>query len=247
MKELTGAATTTTIDTHNHQQQQQQQTPLPSQQQPSYLRWSLNIDELVNDDLGRRIFSEYLKQSHNDNLYTLYMALKCFLAQSSEDEEKLKRVFEATYNSCYKNREIKLQNELIQKRLSQALEQKKYDYDLFDKCELILKEHLNNEFYLKFLQSDIYKRALQLLNSQNSQLSIDLNDSNKVVDEQQYKIIIDFIFNESQSDKAKFIIPNIPTTNQTINLNVNKQPQLQAKQTKSKSKTKLNESSVSKK
>lgn len=247
----TNTHSTATIS--NHQQQQQSQK--------SYLKWSTNLDYLLFDELGRKLFLEYLKETQNDYLLMLYMIFQC-LSQCDKDEQ-IKKMLKSTYNLYFKlnqNTETSLKQKLIKlihneqliNDLYKALESKQYDEKLFQSIIHELKECLEKTFYIKFLKSQFYLNCMKFIEKNEVYLfggNHHQQSQEQLTLDEQFKFIIDSIKhhqdagttsittnNCDKSDKHHsnaFIIPNVPFQ--------------QHDKPKSKSKSKLNDSITSKK
>ena len=202
--------------------------PMQQQQQQSYIKWSQNLDYLLADELGRKLFSEYLKETQNESLLMLYMIFQCL--PQCDKEEQIKTMLKCTYNAYFKNSKsatkkklIKLlANETLIESLCKSLEQKSYDEVLIRNMTQELKVCLEKSFYFKFIKSIFYATLVDTI--QSNQMHIFYNGL--TIDEQ-FKFIIDSVGVKTSVESNNFIKPNQPS--------------------KSKSAVKLNESSISKK
>jgi hypothetical protein len=204
----------------------------PLIQQQAYLNWSQNLDYLVADELGRRLFIEYLKETENESLFNIYIIFLCL--PQSEKEDQIKQMLKCTYNSYFKNGKSPIKKKLIKflsnesliESLCKSLEQKSYDELLIKNVTQELKKSLEKSFYSKFIRSTFYMNLIDCIRM--NETSIFYN--NLTLDEQ-VKFIIDMVSIYGKSSNS-FIKPTQPD---------------QQQQSKSKSKSKLNESSTSKK
>ena len=102
-------------------------------QQQAYLKWSQNLDHLLADELGRKLFSEYLKETQNESLLMLYMIFQCL--PQCDKEEQIKTMLKCTYNAYFKNNKSSMKKKLIKflsnehliESLCKSLENKSYD------------------------------------------------------------------------------------------------------------------------
>ena len=207
----------------------------PTYQQQAYLNWSLNLDNLVADELGRRLFIEYLKETENESLFNIYIIFLCL--PQSEKEDQIKQMLKCTYNSYFKNGKSPIKKKLIKflsnesliENLCKSLEQKSYDELLIKNVTQELKKSLEKTFYSKFIRSTFFHSLIDIIRI--NETTIFLN--NLTLDEQ-VKFIIDY---GKSKGLERFLKPNIPDQ---------QQQQQQQGTIKSKSKSKLlNESSSS--
>ena len=206
------------------------------QQQQAYLKWSQNLDYLLADELGRKLFSEYLKETQNESLLMLYMIFQCL--PQCDKEEQIKTMLKCTYNAYFKNSKsstkkklIKLlSNEVLIESLCRSLEQKSYDEVLIRNVTQELKVCLEKSFYFKFIKSNFYMSLIDVIIS--NETTIFCNNLNL---DEQFKYIMD-VSKSNSNRHQNFIKPNLP------------EPSHQSSQMKSKSKSKLlNDSTTSKK
>lgn len=140
-------------------------------------KWSNNIDDLINDEYGRKLFSYYLKDKYNnDHVLMLYMIFECLL--QCINQEQLTKILKITYNTYFKpilinnqqqnNNLIKLilnDNETFFINLCVCLEKTQFDKQLINNAKLKLKNFLNLQCYNDFLNSSFYMKCVCLLNN----------------------------------------------------------------------------------
>lgn len=228
----------------------------------SYKRWSTSLDDLINDELGRKLFTEYLKEHHCDNILQFLTLVKCRETCKSDDD--IKSLLNLAYTNFFLKKPIKVLSDGLRDKLSIALEQHRYDISLFDKAYKELNDCLISDYYPKFLQSKLYLNALKVFDNQvYMQNLLDLNE----IDDQ-FKLLLKYInsfdsiiksssstsSNSKRSTSAgkinRFVIPSIPTSssNATNNNNNKSLNYPTTPSTKSGNKlSKLNESTLSSK
>jgi hypothetical protein len=196
------------------------------QQQPSQpQRWSNNLDELIKDELGRKLFQEYIRATQSTNgkaqelndILMLYMILQC-LPQCNK-EEQLNTMLKCTYNAYFKNKtklsSLSAKSEIIRSKLPRLLEQLKYDFDLYENAKNELKEHLESTVYESFLSSPLYKTSIVLAKKSKSKDSeylfgcIMAQSGQQQQQQQQLQ----------KTDKSAFLMPGQPSKSKAKLLN----------------------------
>jgi hypothetical protein len=132
-----------------------------------------SLDELIKDELGRKLFQEHIKatqttngraQELNDALM-LYMILEC-LPQCNKPEQ-MQTMLRCTFNAYFRNRHklpsLAAKSELIRSQLPAMLEQLNYDFDLYERAKEELREHLLSSVYESFRSSQLFKTSAKIM------------------------------------------------------------------------------------
>jgi hypothetical protein len=157
------------------------------------LKWSHSLDDLINDELGRKLFSYYLKKFfESDQILMLYTIFKCL--PECDNNDRRKKMLKCTFNSYFKS-----SNPLLLEVLKEfydilhfKLENKQYDFNLISEARKKLKIFLEIKCYSQFLKSKIYVKSINLL--QNKQFLMKFLNLNNA--DEQVKLIIDTCLNE---------------------------------------------------
>jgi hypothetical protein len=139
---------------------------------------SHSLDELIKDELGRKLFQDYIRATHTatgqaqelNDVLMLYMILQC-LPQCNK-EEQLQTMLKCTYNAYFRDKtklaSLSAKSELIRNRLPKLLERLEYDFDLYESAKTELKHHLEAAVYESFLSSHLYKTSLMVVKKSKS-------------------------------------------------------------------------------
>lgn len=129
---------------------------------------SLDLDTVIQNDQGRKLFSMYLKELNNscDNLLTLYLICCCFQNhQRIEDRQRIKQILEKTYNACFIKNELTHLSTDLKQKLGESLQRKTYNESIFNAVKSELKMLLETEYFPQFLHSTFFKENSSLLSS----------------------------------------------------------------------------------
>jgi hypothetical protein len=182
----------------NHNEESSSSSPPQSSSTTSslfYSKWSNCLDDLINDEIGRKLFSYFLKTTFsNDHCLMLYMIFKCLPECTNEDQ--LKKMLKCTYNTYFKS-----SNQLLSMILNDSyanlcfkLENKEFDLDLILEAKKSIKKFLENKCYNEFLKSNIYVKCIKLLQNDNF---LNIFSSFNNLDEQ-VNLLIDVCLNDTK-------------------------------------------------
>ena len=171
------------------------------QNENNFVNTYSSFDDLINDELGRKLFSYYLKQRfENDDGLMLYLIFKRLV--ECNDEERRENILKCTYNKYFKfsNRLILMILNDLNEILCFKLENKQYDFSLILEAKKRLKLFLEFKCYNHFLTSEIYAKFSYLLMNEQFLLEFfKLNNS-----DEQVKLLIEISLNESLYQQFNF-------------------------------------------
>ena len=127
---------------------------------------SLDLDTLLQNDHGRKLFALYLKDLNNssDNILTLYLICCCFQNnQRIEDRQRIKQILEKTYNACFIKNQLPQLNFDLKQKLCESLQKTTYNETIFNAVKKELKSILDSDYYPKFLASSIFRENQALI------------------------------------------------------------------------------------
>ena len=128
----------------------------------------LDLDTVIQNDNGRKLFTMYLKEFNNscDNLLTLYLICCCFQNhQRIEDRQRIKQILEKTYNACFIKNELTHLSSDLKQKLGDSLQRKTYNESIFNAVKSELKMLLETEYFPQFLESNFLKENSALVSS----------------------------------------------------------------------------------
>jgi hypothetical protein len=176
----------------------------------------LDLDTLIQNDTGRKLFSLYLKELNNscDNLLTLYLICCCFQNhQRIEDRQRIKQILEKTYNACFIKNELTHLSSDLKQKLGDSLQRKTYNESIFNAVKSELKMLLDTQYFPQFLQSNFFNDNLALMRtliaSKHQQVNV---TSNTIASSNKPHENVDLI-NEN-SEQSVETIANKPTNKQ---------------------------------
>lgn len=188
---------------------------------------SIDLDTILQNDHGRKLFSMYLKEFNNscDSLLTLYLICCCFQNhQRIEDRQRIKQILEKTYNACFIKNELTYLSADLKQKLGESLQKKTYNESIFNAVKSELKDLLETEYFPQFLDSPIYKDNVQtLLGKQQNLLPghDEIESSEKLSDRHSTSLLS---LNEDTKSLKKstnkgssnlFVMPNAPKQTKT--------------------------------
>ncbi|CAF0743708.1 unnamed protein product [Brachionus calyciflorus] len=117
-----------------------------------------DLDTLLQNDSGRKLFALFLKEFNNssDNLLTLYLICSCFQNQRIDDRHRIKQILEKTYQACFVKNQLPYLNPELKQKLCDSLKKNTYNESIFNAVKKELKNILENEYFPLFLNSKIY-------------------------------------------------------------------------------------------
>lgn len=117
-----------------------------------------DLDALLQNDSGRKLFALFLKEFNNssDNLLTLYLICSCFHNQRVDDRHRIKQILEKTYQACFVKNQLPYLNEELKQKLCDSLKKSTYNETIFRAVKNEIKKILEKEYYPLFLNSRIY-------------------------------------------------------------------------------------------
>ena len=121
---------------------------------------TVDLDTLLQNDHGRKLFAIFLKEMNNssDNILTLYLICCCFQNnQRIEDRQRLKQILEKTYNACFIKNQLPQLNCDLKQKLCESLQKTTYNEAIFNAVKKELKTILDSDYYPKFLSSKVYQ------------------------------------------------------------------------------------------
>ncbi|XP_067943194.1 axin-1-like isoform X2 [Watersipora subatra] len=132
---------------------------------PSYTRWSENIDYVLEDADGVDLFQKYLTQESSVELFEFYFAWK-YLKRLDADDMKavgsfIKTMYKAFIKGDKTNRKLTLICKETREAIVKLVTTKEYSLSIFDVAKDEVLDVLKREFYLPFLNSNIYLQYIQ--------------------------------------------------------------------------------------
>lgn len=141
---------------------------IANSQQDSTHEPELDLDTVVQNDTGRKLFTQHLKEFNNscDKLVTLYLICCCFQNQKRlDDRQRIKQILEKTYNVCCIRNELTHLSPDLKQKLGESLQRKTYNESIFNAVKSELKTLLETNYFPQFLESHYYTENAEFLNS----------------------------------------------------------------------------------
>lgn len=123
---------------------------------------NFDLDLLLQNDNGRKLFGQFLKEFKNssDNLLTLYLICCCFQNHKRlDDRHRIKQILEKTYHSCFIKNQLPHLSADLKNKLSESLKKATYNESIFNAVKLELKNILEHEYFPKFLKSKLFNQS----------------------------------------------------------------------------------------
>jgi len=184
----------------------------------------LDLDTVIQNDNGRKLFTMYLKEFNNscDNLLTLYLICCCFQNhQRIEDRQRIKQILEKTYNACFIKNELTHLSSDLKQKLGDSLQRKTYNESIFNAVKSELKMLLETEYFPQFLESNFLKENSALVSSLLNPSTAKSGGLSALKIESNSKSTL--LMNEDTKSLGKgssnfFAMPNIPKQKQVVSL-----------------------------
>lgn len=163
---------------------------------------SSGLDTLLQNDTGRRLFAQFLKEFNNasDSLLTMYLICSCFQSQRVDDRNRIKQILEKTYKECFVKNQMPYLNPDLKQKLCESLKKCTYNESVFTAVRKEIRNLLQNEYLPLFLASKLYQENLS-----NTNIAPMILNSNQELSKHS-KLQFDDILTES----SQFAIPNKP-------------------------------------
>ena len=124
---------------------------------PPYLRWGENLNFLLEDGDGVKLFKSFLAQEQSSSPLDFWFACRGLkMAESA----KVQHLIKVIYRKYVK--ELPNLNQEIKKHITEKLSRKEgVDQSIFDEAQIEVERTLRTELYPQFLKSDIYVQYVQ--------------------------------------------------------------------------------------
>ena len=128
---------------------------------PPYLKWAENIEALLDDREGVRLFKQFLDQEYTSNPLDFWFACKGLKVGVHEDEEeKIQRLVKLIYKRYIKGDHLNLPTD-VKRSITAKYKREKYEQGIFHDAQTIIQNRMSNDTYPLFLKSDIYVQYIQ--------------------------------------------------------------------------------------
>lgn len=121
--------------------------------------WKVSFDNLMNSDVGRNIFRDFLRYEYSEENMAFWLACEEFKKMSIDDptiEERTKAIYDE-FISVLSSREVSLDSkvrEIINKDMRSPT------LNIFNEAQLQIYTLMQRDSYPRFLNSHIYKSIL---------------------------------------------------------------------------------------
>jgi len=129
--------------------------------QPAYLRWAENLESLLIDRDGVRLFRQFLEEERDSALLNFLFACKGLAMVSEHDKPRMINVVRTVYKTYIKGNRLGLQPE-VKRNIVDRIRCGDVSSSMFSEAVFAVEDLLRNDAYLAFLKSDVYLTYIQL-------------------------------------------------------------------------------------
>lgn len=128
---------------------------------PAYLKWAENMESLLIDRDGVRLFRQFLEEERDSALLCFLFACKGLCMVPESDKQHLINLVRTIYRTYIKGNRLGLQLD-IKSSIVDRIRRGDIDSLLFSEAVFAVEDLLRNDAYPAFLKSDIYLTYVQL-------------------------------------------------------------------------------------
>ena len=129
--------------------------------QPVYLRWAENLESLLIDRDGVRLFRRFLEEERDSALLNFLFACKGLGMVSEHDKPHIVSVVRTIYKTYIKGNRLGLPSD-IKRNIVDRIRRGDVDPSMFSEAVFAVEDLLRNDAYPAFLKSDVYLTYIQL-------------------------------------------------------------------------------------
>jgi len=129
--------------------------------QPAYLRWAENMESLLIDRDGVRLFRRFLEEERDSALLNFLFACKGLGLVPDNDKQHLISLVRTIYRTYIKGNRLGLQSD-IKCAIVDRIRRGDIDCSVFSDAVFAVEDLLRNDAYPAFLKSDVYLTYIQL-------------------------------------------------------------------------------------
>lgn len=139
---------------------------------PSCLRWASNVECLLEDGEGVKLFKQFLDQEQNSNCLEFYFACQGLKLIPASDEVRIQSLVKLIYKKYIKGNQLALKSE-IKKIIAEKLKNggEAIEQHIFNDAQREIEQIIKTDAYPQFLKSDTYLQYLQSADSESPRVS----------------------------------------------------------------------------
>lgn len=134
--------------------------PFTENSTPQYLKWAENLNLLLDDSDGVKLFKEFLDQEHCSNTLDFWFACRGLKMVPPKDNSKIIRLIRQIYKIFFKSDQLPFKPE-TKRTVLDKINRKEYNQSIFDVAQKEVEELMQSETYPLFLKSDLYVQYVQ--------------------------------------------------------------------------------------
>ena len=135
--------------------------PFTENSTPPYLKWAENLNFLLEDSDGVKLFRQFLEQEQCSSMLEFLFACKGLKMLLPSEEKKIENLAKLIYRKYIKGERLSLKAE-IRKDIADKLARKEgLNQNIFDEAQTDIENSIRNDTYPLFLKSDLYLQYVQ--------------------------------------------------------------------------------------
>ena len=127
---------------------------------PAYQKWAENLNCLLEDGEGVKLFRQFLDQEQCANILDFWFACRGMKLVAPSDRTLIVNLVKLIYKKYIKANGLPLKSD-IKRRIVQRLKQDQIDQDIYNEAQAEIEGLMQSETYPLFLKSDIYLLYVQ--------------------------------------------------------------------------------------
>ena len=134
--------------------------PFTENSTPQYLKWAENLNLLLEDSDGVKLFKEFLDQEHCSNTLDFWFACRGLKMVSAKDDMKITAIVKLIYKKFFKTDQLHFKPD-TKRIIIDRINRKEYSQSIFDNAQKEIEDLMQSETYPLFLKSDLYVQYIQ--------------------------------------------------------------------------------------
>ena len=134
--------------------------PFTENSTPQYLKWAENLNLLLEDSDGVKLFKEFLDQEHCSNTLDFWFACRGLKMVPPHDDIKITAIVKLIYKKFFKTDQLHFKPD-TRRTIVDRINRKEFSQSIFDIAQKEIEELMQSETYPLFLKSDLYVQYIQ--------------------------------------------------------------------------------------
>ncbi len=134
--------------------------PFTENSTPQYLKWAQDLNLLLEDSDGVKLFKEFLDEEHCSNTLDFLFACRGLKMVPPNNVATVSKLIRQIYKKYFKSDQLHFKPE-TRRTIVERINNKEYTQSIFDVAQKEIEDLMQNETYPLFLKSDLYVQYIQ--------------------------------------------------------------------------------------